>query len=270
MHMTTTAPNDPRWLQVHRTPTQLPDVPYVPTDDAVVSVMLHLARVTPADTVYDLGCGDGRIVIAAARLGARAVGVDIDLQRIKECDWNAKRAGVQDRVQFVRASLFDIDIRPASVVTLYLLTHLNLKLRPKLLFDLQPGSRIVTNFFEMGDWPPDQTITAYKRTLNLYVIPTWIQGPWHCTIATPGRRHHMRLDLRRHYQRLTGTAILNRHSLAILGGHVDGPTLTFSLAGGPASLPATHFTATLTNSTLRGSCRTDSGATFPWCAMRPA
>ena len=138
-----------------------PDVPFVPTTEEAVQAMLKLAGVKPTDVVYDLGCGDGRIVVAAAKTyGARAVGIDIDPQRISEARANAKKEGVEDKVKFVENDLFQADIHEASVVTLFLLSSVNLKLRPKLLADLKPGTRIVSNTFDMGDWKPEKEITV--------------------------------------------------------------------------------------------------------------
>src|SRR5580704_15566596 len=136
------------------------DVPYVPTTEEAVKAMLKLADVTKTDTVYDLGCGDGRIVIAAAKeYGAHGVGIDINPQRIQEAEGNAKKAGIEKLVRFEESDLFDADIHEATVVTLFLLEKVNLKLRPKLLKDLKPGTRIVSNTFGMGDWKPDKEFT---------------------------------------------------------------------------------------------------------------
>ena len=137
-------------------PQRQPDVPYVPTTDDAVREMLKLGGVKKTDIVYDLGCGDGRIVIAAAKLGARAVGIDIDPQRIAEAKANAAKAGVESRVRFEEQDLFKADIHEATVVTLFLLSSVNLRLRPKLLQDLKPGTRVVSNTFDMGDWKPDK------------------------------------------------------------------------------------------------------------------
>src|ERR1700681_2421592 len=134
-------------------PLREPDVPYVPTTDAAVQEMLKLANVTKADVVYDLGCGDGRLVITAAKnYGARGVGIDINPERIREAKENAKKDGVENLVRFEENDLFQADIHEASVVTLFLLNSVNLRLRPKLLQDLKPGTRIVSNTFDMGDW----------------------------------------------------------------------------------------------------------------------
>ena len=138
-------------------PSRQPDVPYVPTTEPAVEEMLKLARVTNNDVVYDLGCGDGRIVIAAAKqYGARGVGIDINPERIAEANENAKKAGVTHLVKFIEQDLFEADFREASVVTLFLLTEVNLRLKPRLLEQLKPGTRVVSNTFEMGDWKPEK------------------------------------------------------------------------------------------------------------------
>ena len=162
-------------------PRRKPDVPYVPTTDLAVAAMLKLADVRQSDVVYDLGCGDGRIVIAAAKqLGARGVGIDINPERIREANENARKAGVEKLVRFEENDLFLADIRGASVVTLFLLPEINLKLRPKLLRDLKPGTRIVSNTFDMGDWKPDKESTVgdpadpdfpFSHTLLLWTVP---------------------------------------------------------------------------------------------------
>jgi SAM-dependent methyltransferase len=149
-----------------------PDVIFVPTPDEVVDKMLELAKVTPKDVVYDLGCGDGKIVIRAAqKYGVRAVGIDIDPKRIAEATANAKAAKVTDKVRFIEADLFEADISEATVVTLYLLTRLNEKLKPKLLKDLKPGTRVVSHAFDMGDWKPEHTAQVSSSTVYLWRIP---------------------------------------------------------------------------------------------------
>lgn len=149
------------------------DVPYVPTPQEVVDEMLKLANVTKKDVVYDLGCGDGRLVITAVqKFGAkRGVGVDIDPQRIKESNENAKAAKVTDRTTFLVQDLFQTDFKDATVVTLYLLPAVNMKLRPKLMSELKPGTRIVSHAFDMGDWQPEKTVTVGGRQIFLWRIP---------------------------------------------------------------------------------------------------
>jgi SAM-dependent methyltransferase len=152
------------------------DVPYVPTPQPVVDEMLKLAQVKKEDVVYDLGCGDGRIVVTAAKqYGARGVGVDIDPERIKESKENAEKAGVTDKVKFIQGDLFNVDLKEATVVTLYLLPNINLKLRPKLFRELKPGTRVVSHAFSMGDWKPEKVIQipadGRDRTIYFWTIP---------------------------------------------------------------------------------------------------
>jgi SAM-dependent methyltransferase len=153
-------------------PQRAPDVVYVPTPPEVVAAMLKLANVTKDDVVYDLGSGDGRIVITAAKeYGARGVGIDINPVRIKEAQENAQKAGVTDRVKFLQQDLFETDFHEATVVTLYLLPRLNLKLRPRLLRELKPGTRVVSHDFDMGDWKPEKTVQVGSKTVYYWTIP---------------------------------------------------------------------------------------------------
>ena len=148
-----------------------PDVIYVPTRQNVVDAMLKVANVKAGDVVYDLGCGDGRIVVTAAKLGARGIGIDIDPQRVKEANENVTRAGVGDRVKILNQDLFTTDISEANVVVLYLLPTLNLKLRPTLWKTLKPGTRIVSHDFDMGpDWKPEQTLSVEGATIFYWTI----------------------------------------------------------------------------------------------------
>jgi SAM-dependent methyltransferase len=158
--------------RAQQAPARAPDVLYVPTPPEVVEAMLKLANVTKNDVVYDLGSGDGRIPIAAARLfGARAVGIDLDPVRIGESIANAKEEGVSGRVTFRQEDLFTADIREATVVTLYLLSRLNLKLLPKLNKELKPGTRVVSHAFDMGGAKPQRTIDVGGRPVYLFVVP---------------------------------------------------------------------------------------------------
>ena len=168
-------------LAQNSAPKREPDVPYVPTTEAAVQAMLKLGEVKKTDVVYDLGCGDGRIVIAAAKsYGARGVGIDINPVRIGEAKENAKKAGVEKLVRFEENDLFDAKIGEATVVTLFLLPNINLKLRPKLLADLKPGTRVVSNTFDMGDWKPEKEFivpdtevdTYQSHRLYLWIVPS--------------------------------------------------------------------------------------------------
>lgn len=162
----------PGFAQEERLPAREPDIFYLPTPPEVVDAMLKIAKVGPGDIVYDLGSGDGRIVIAAARdYGATGIGIDIDPKLVAEATENARTAGVSDKVKFIEADLFTHDFSEATVVTLYLLTELNIRLKPKLWSELKPGTRIVSHAFGMGDWLPDQTLDIDGREVHYWEIP---------------------------------------------------------------------------------------------------
>lgn len=164
----------PAWAQSFGTAKPVPrtpDVIYVPTPQPVVDAMLQVAKVGPSDVLYDLGSGDGRIPVTAARhFGTRGVGIDLDPQRISEANANARSQQVTDKVRFIHGDLFEQDLSPATVITLYLLPHLNLKLRPTLLA-LKPGTRIVSHAFDMGDWEPEQTLTVDNKRIYFWTVP---------------------------------------------------------------------------------------------------
>ena len=158
---------------VEQAPLRGPDVIFVPTPNAIVAAMLRMAAVTSSDTVYDLGCGDGRIVITAAqKYGAHGVGIDIDPERVAEATGNVQQARVGELVKIINADLFEVDISEATVVTLYLLTELNRKVRPKLLRELRPGTRVVSHAFSMGgDWEPERRESVEGTNVYLWRIP---------------------------------------------------------------------------------------------------
>jgi predicted RNA methylase len=158
-------------------PARQPDVVFVPTPSAVVDAMLKLAMITSSDVVYDLGSGDGRIVIAAAKMyGARGVGIDIDPERTREATANARAAGVADKVSFVTDDVLTADVSPATVVMLYLSPSFNSRLAPKLMKELKPGTRIVSHAFDLGSWKPQQRVLVSDRPIFLW------------TVAAPARR----------------------------------------------------------------------------------
>ncbi len=221
-----------------------PEVPYVPTPEEVVMEMLKMAGVTQNDIVYDLGCGDGRIVITAAKVfGARGVGVDIDPNLIRQSNENARKAGVTDRVKFIEQDLFETDIREATVVALYLLPELNLQLRPKLLRDLRPGSRIVAHEFDMGDWKPDNMAKVpkvklyyhpripYEKDTCFYywVIPAKAEGVWRWTLSTPSGDRDYTLRLVQKFQEIRGTVHVMEHNFPIAAARLVGDQLSFTL-----------------------------------------
>ena len=210
-----------------------PDVEYVPTPQSVVGEMLQLLAVKPTDIVYDLGCGDGRVVITAAkRYKARGVGIDIDPQRIKESRANARRAGVAKRVKFLQQDLFETDIREASVVALYLLPELNRKLRPKLLSDLRPGTRVASHDFDMGDWHPDKVIyvrgPAYEHTVFYWVIPANVDGAWQMSVPTPTGERRYLLRIQQQYQEVRGTVSAEGEAILISNATLTGDHLGFT------------------------------------------
>jgi SAM-dependent methyltransferase len=186
------------------------EVPFITTPDAVTQAMLNVAGVNETDVLYDLGSGDGRIVIAAARLhGARAVGVEIVPELVQRSRANAQRAGVADRVQFVEQDLFTTDLRAATVLTMYLLPEVNLQLRPRLLA-LAPGTRIVSHDWDMGDWPPDRTLVidvpdkaiGREKTsrVHFWLVPAQVAGDW-CPRGA-GKITRQRLSIEQRFQTL--------------------------------------------------------------------
>jgi hypothetical protein len=204
------------------------DVPFVPTPPEVVEKMLQMAQVKAGDYVIDLGCGDGRIAIAAAKLGAKALGVDIDPRRIEDANENAKKEGMTaDKVSFRRQNLFETEIGEASVITMYLLTTVNMKLRPKLL-ELKPGTRVVSHAFELGDWRPDETAQIGFRHAFFWIVPAKVGGRWQ--FESGGVRGT--LDLDQVYQRLTGRAEIGGKSLAVTDGRLRGTEIEFTLEDG--------------------------------------
>jgi SAM-dependent methyltransferase len=177
------------------------DAPYVTTDYAVVDAMLAMAEVRPGDQVIDLGSGDGRILIAAARShGARGLGVDIDPARIREATANAQAARVADRVQFRRQDLFRTPLGDANVVTLYLTDEVNRRLRPRILEQMRPGTRVVSHQYDMGEWRPDQRQQIGASTIFLWVVPARVEGQWR--ISAEGRT--VTVDLTQDFQQVDG------------------------------------------------------------------
>ncbi len=221
-----------------------PDVRFVATPPEVVKEMLDMARVTKNDVVYDLGCGDGRIVITAAKAyGARGVGVDIDPVRIKESRENATNAGVTDRVKFLQQDLFETNLSEATVVTLYLLVDMNLKLRPKMFRELRPGTRVLSHEYGMEDWKPDtvrrvrnvkiyyQPIYPEVRDAYVYfwVIPANVDGDWQWTFPRPGGNRDYTMHVVQKFQEFSGKVIAGGRENPIKKGRLDGDQLSFTV-----------------------------------------
>ncbi|MFC3077961.1 SAM-dependent methyltransferase [Phenylobacterium terrae] len=202
------------------------DVPYVPTREPVVEKMLEMANVQKDDFVIDLGSGDGRIPIAAAKKhGARGFGVDINPQRISEANANAKAAGVTDKVEFRRQDLFKTKISDATVLTMYLLPSVNMQLRPRILSELKPGTRVVSHAFDMEDWKPDEEAVVDGSNVYLWIVPAQAQGRWR---VSGGQAGDMTLDLTQTFQELSGTVTVGGQSRPIRDGRVRGDTLAFA------------------------------------------
>ncbi len=206
------------------------DVPFVPTPQSVVDEMLRLANIDSNDTLYDLGSGDGRIVITAAqRYGARGVGVDSDPERIRESNENAQKAGVADRVRFIQGDLFDADLSDASAVTLYLLPSVNERLRPKLLAELPPGTPVVSHSFDMGMWEPDEKVSVAEGIIYKWIIPAKVAGMWQLTGIGQAP---VTLNLNQSYQKVKGTAEIGGKTVPLQGARLEGDVLSFMLADG--------------------------------------
>jgi precorrin-6B methylase 2 len=199
------------------------DVPYVPTPQEVVDRMLDMAKLTKDDFHIDLGSGDGRIAITAAKRGARSMGIDLNPTRIAEANENAQKAGVTDRVTFVLGNLFEQNIGKANVLTMYLLQGVNLQLRPRILAELQPGSRVVSHAFSMNDWEPDQHVNLNGRNIYLWIVPGKAEGTWQA--ESGGRK--FTLNLKQAFQKLAGTATVDGKSVPVTG-KLTGNTIELS------------------------------------------
>ena len=203
------------------------DVPYVHTPQAVVDRMLDMAKIQKDDFVIDLGSGDGRMPITAAqRHGARGLGVDLDPQRVSEALQNAKQAGVADRVDFRQGDLYETDLdRNVSVMTMYLLPRVNLDLRPRILNELRPGTRIVSHAFTMGDWEADERATVEGREIYFWVVPATVDGRW----TMRDGADEIRLNLTQQFQKVQGTARLNGRYHNLQNPRLRGDRISFEI-----------------------------------------
>ena len=215
-----------------------PDVVFATTPHKVVREMLKLAGVTKDDTVYDLGSGDGRIVIAAARdFGARGVGVELDPELVAESTENARKAGVGEMVRFVREDLFVADIRTASVIALYMLPEINKELMPKFFRELKPGTRIVAHRFGVGDWKPDMVLSAFDTAIYLWVVPANVTGEWKIILRNAKETKEYRLSLRQRYQMITGTISGEEREFKLHDARLYGEEITIKVEDTVAGRP---------------------------------
>ncbi len=179
------------------------DIPFVPTPMDVVNIMLDMAQVKEGDLLFDLGCGDGRIAIAASSRGAHGIGIDTDAQRVTECMTNARMAGAANKVTFFQSDLFQVPLTQASVIAIYLTPDANLRLRPKLLSELHPGSRVVSHDFNMGNWEADSIVRTSNSTVYLWVVPANFSGTWNWFHVNEAGRN-FKLNVSQHFQKLSG------------------------------------------------------------------
>lgn len=237
------------------------DVVWVPTAQALADKMLDLAKVTSEDYVIDLGSGDGRIVITAAQRGARALGIEYNPDLVALSKQNALKEGVTAKTQFIQADLFGSDFSQATVITMFLLPEINLKLRPKI-FDLKLGTRVVSNSFDMDEWEPDQTVVVTPEEgcdnkfceAYLWIVPAKVAGAW--------KLPHGELWLTQSFQRISGTLKSGSNVVAITNGRLNGDLISFTAGGA-------QYTGRLSGNTMQGTCKVD-GSTVKWNASRDA
>lgn len=232
------------------------DVIWVPTPQALVDQMLRMAKVTPQDYVVDLGSGDGRTVITAARIGAKTLGIEYNPDMVELSKRNAAQDGIGEKARFINGDIFATDFSDATVVTMFLLPSLNLKLRPKLL-EMKPGTRLVSNTFNMGDWQPDETANVekdcptYCRAL-LWIVPAKVEGKW--------QLGQSELTLVQEYQLIRGTLSTGNVEAPVTGGKLAGDEIFFTAAG-------TTYTGWVKGGSMEGTAR-GGGADDRWQASR--
>lgn len=261
-----------------------PSVPYVPTPQAVVDRMLAMGGVTAQDYLIDLGSGDGRIVVTAAkRFGTRGFGVDLNPERIREANDNARRNAVTDRVAFYQRDLFETDLSQATVITMYLLPRVNLALRPKLL-ELKPGTRLVSHDFDMGDWKADQYARMVAEDkfsgaggdsdIYLWIVPAKVAGSWRLQLPVAGKAqtHELRLDQK--YQQVSGTVRIRDRAIRIEGAKLRGDELVFSFVADVDGMPVKHeFSGRVAGDRMTGQANLSGkrvAARVEWTAERAA
>ncbi len=253
------------------------DVPYEPTHPSVVKAMLRLAGVGKGDVLYDLGCGDGRIVVAGvAEFGAaRAVGIDLDPQRLKEADERARSVGVEAKIRYVQGNIMEVDASPATVVSMYLLDSVNLMVRPKLFMELQPGSRCVAHAFHMHDWKQDKIIQhpkARNNRISFWIIPAHLGGTWKWTTTTPGGAIQNSMTLNQTFQVVNGTISTDgRAGGALQSPYVYGKDFSFTAnINAKGQNVKVTYKGVADGNTIRGTQEWSNGQKHPWLASREA
>ena len=231
------------------------DVIWVPTPDILIDAMLEAADVMPGDYVIDLGSGDGRIVIAAAKRGAQALGIEYNPDMVELSRRNAEKEGVSDRASFINGDIFNSDFSKATVITMYLLPDLNLKLRPSLL-NLEPGTRIVSHAFSMGEWEADQTITEEGRLAYLWIIPAKVEGVWNWQEGS----EPVTLRLTQRFQKIQGTMTVQGNTWPILNAKLSGDAIAFAWG-------KQYYSGQVGADGIRGTVESQNGK-LEWAAAR--
>ena len=244
------------------------DVVWVPTPEALVERMLKMAGVGPKDYVIDLGSGDGRTVIAAAqKFGARAMGIEYNPDMVALSVKNAEKAGLGDKVKFIKADIFETDFSQATVITMYLLPALNLKLRPKIL-DLRPGTRVVSHAFNMEDWQPDQTVTVEGRDAFLWIVPAKVAGTWKLGVPAGSGEESWNVRLSQQFQMLSGRAQNGDKSFNLADGRLRGANIRFAFVDGNGV--KRDFSGQVRGDRMEGTTQTQGGTPVKWSATRVA
>ena len=253
--------------------SKIPDVHYEPTPQPIVEDLLKMADVNRNDVVYDLGCGDGRFVITAAKkYGARGIGIDIDPERIKDSNRNAQIAGVQDKVKFIEGDLFESDFREATVVALYLLPDLNMQLRPKLLQELKPGTRVVSHEFDLYDWQPDKMGRLGRNKYYFWVVPGDVAGKWRWTLSSAKGEEQFVMSLTQKFQEIDGRITTPISTVAPLEAYLIGNQIGFVLRYRPSGKQMEmRFSGRVEGNNMSGFVEVDSGpfaGRHKWAAKR--
>lgn len=246
------------------------DVVWVPTPPQVIDFMLDMAKATPKDFVVDLGSGDGRIVLGAARRGIKARGVELNADLVQLSREEAERLGVSQHAEFVVQDMFKADLTQTSVLMTYLLPHLNRRVRPMALAQMKPGSRVVTYAFHMGEWQPDQVAQVTGLTVHLWIVPAPAMGEWRWTHDGIGFGRDYAMNVTQKFQFIDGKAATANSPVYLRDMRLQGDRITFTLteeAG--SSLAQTHYEGTIDGDTITGTARTNNQAeSRPWKARR--
>jgi SAM-dependent methyltransferase len=242
------------------------DVIWVPTPDDLVERMLHMAQVTAKDYVVDLGAGDGRIAIAAAKkFGARSLGIEYNPDMVKLSQKNAQAAGVAGKATFRQADIFVVDFSQADVITMYLLPDLNLKLRPKIL-SMRPGTRVVSHAFNMDDWEPDEVTNLDGKTAYFWLVPASVPGTWALETSSSATGERLELGIEQRYQRISGRVSLGQSSVGLRDARLRGSHIEFSFVDARGT--RRDYAGQVSGGRMEGTYRSDNGSQGRWTAVK--